>query len=263
MAPHGVPPVGTALLAQGRPQGRGLTETSRPQLQTDEARKRLLRRAARGAPAAYGLAQCRRGRQARPGRLLDDLVDPAYRDLFVTPGASTSSPGFAFLLATIGEYGEEGWEDYWQRLMDNGARVVSGWSDAYEVDFTAGGGGGDRPIVLSYSSSPPFTIPEGEKRPTTSALLETCYRQVEYAGVLEGAEEPEGARAVVDWLQSREVQEALPENMYVLPADDEAELAPLWERWAPRPEETASLDPARITEMRETWIREWTDVVSG
>jgi thiamine transport system substrate-binding protein len=197
-----------------------------------------------------------------PPRTADDLTDPRYADLVATPGAATSSPGFAFLLFTIATYGEDGWQDYWRDLVDNGVRVSAGWTEAYEGDFTASGNG-DRPVVLSYNTSPPFTIPEGEQRPTTSALLETCYRQVEYAAVLEGAEEPDGARAVVDWLQSREVQEALPENMYVLPADDEAELPPLWERWAPRPEETASLDPARITEMRETWIREWTDLTSG
>ena len=46
--------------------------------------------------------------------------------------------------------------------MANDTKITSGWSDAYEVDFTAGGGHGSRPIVLSYASSPPFTIPEGE-----------------------------------------------------------------------------------------------------
>ena len=87
---------------------------------------------------------------------LDDLVDPAYQDLFVLPGAASSSTGLAFLLATIAEYGDD-WPDYWTRLMDNGAKLTAGWSDAYEVDFTQGGGEGDRPIVLSYDSSPAFT----------------------------------------------------------------------------------------------------------
>src|SRR3954471_16563119 len=89
-----------------------------------------------------------------PPRTLDDLVRPAYRDLFVTPGAATSSPGLAFLLATVARYGD-GWPAYWRKLMANGAKLTSGWSDAYEVDFTAGGGHGDRPLVLSYASSPP------------------------------------------------------------------------------------------------------------
>ena len=96
-----------------------------------------------------------------PPRTLDDLADPRYRGLFVTPGATSSSPGLAFLLATIAEYGDR-WPAYWRKLMANDTKITSGWSDAYEVDFTAGGGHGDRPIVLSYASSPPFTIPEGE-----------------------------------------------------------------------------------------------------
>ena len=120
-----------------------------------------------------------------PPVTLDDLVKPAYRGLFVTPGATTSSPGLAFLLATVAAKGDA-WPTYWKALMANDTSVVSGWSDAYEVDFTAGGGHGDRPIVTSYSSSPPFTIPDGASKPTTSALLDTCYRQVEYAGCWSG-----------------------------------------------------------------------------
>jgi thiamine transport system substrate-binding protein len=201
-------------------------------------------------------------RDLEPPRTLDDLTDPAYEDLFVTPAASTSSPGFAFLLATIGEYGEDGWEDYWRDLLDNGARVARDWTEAYEVDFTAGGGGGDRPVVLSYSSSPPFTIPEGERRPTTGALLETCFRQVEYAGVLAGADNPEGARAVVDFLVGRSVQSALPDSMYVYPVDDQAALPPLWERWAEPSPDPVEVDPAQIDDSRDEWIRTWSDVTS-
>ena len=159
-----------------------------------------------------------------PPASLDDLADPAYRGLFVTPGAASSSPGLAFLLATIAEYGEDGWQDYWKKLMANGAKITAGWSDAYEVDFTAGGGKGDRPIVLSYASSPPFTIPEGGDEPTTSALLDTCFRQVEYAGVLQGAANTKGAEALVDFMTQKSFQEALPDSMYVFPVDLEATL---------------------------------------
>ena len=202
-------------------------------------------------------------RDQAPPETLDDLADPAYRDLFVTPAASTSSPGFAFLLATIGEYGEDGWEDYWTRLMDNGARVAKDWTEAYTVDFTAGGGNGDRPVVLSYSSSPPFTIPKGEDRPTTSALLDTCFRQVEYAGVLAGADNPEGAQALVDFLVDRTFQKALPDNMYVYPVDDTTPLPPLWEQWAEPAAEPIEVDPAEITAQRDDWIRTWSDVTAG
>ncbi|HEX6248957.1 MAG TPA: thiamine ABC transporter substrate-binding protein, partial [Nocardioidaceae bacterium] len=197
-----------------------------------------------------------------PPRTLDDLVEPRYENLFVTPGASTSSPGLAFLLATVAEYGEDGWQGYWEDLMANGAKVTSGWTDAYTVDFTAGGGGGDRPIVLSYASSPPFTVPEGADEPTTSALLDTCYRQVEYAGVLEGAENPGGAQAFVDFLLTPAFQEALPENMYVFPVDDGVELPEVWAQWAETPEDPLSVDPAEIADKRDDWLTTWGEITT-
>ncbi|GAA5163879.1 thiamine ABC transporter substrate-binding protein [Ornithinimicrobium tianjinense] len=194
---------------------------------------------------------------------LQDLTKPEYKDLFVTPGATTSSPGLAFLLATVGEFGPTEWQGYWEDLMANGAKVTSGWTDAYTVDFTAGGGDGDRPIVLSYASSPPFTIPEGGVQPTTRALLDTCFRQVEYAGVLEGAANPEGAQAVVDWLVSPEVQAAIPDNMYMYPVDSEVALPELWAQWAPLAEEPIVVHPGQIEAERENWLREWADVATG
>lgn len=201
-------------------------------------------------------------RGIEPPRTLDDLTEPRYKNLFVTPGATTSSPGLAFLLATVAEYGERGWQRYWEDLMANGTRVTAGWEDAYMVDFTAGGGGGDRPIVLSYASSPPFTIPQGEEQPTTSALLDTCYRQVEYAGVLEGAANTAGAKALVDFMLTPTFQKVLPENMYVFPVDRSVELPGVWARWADTAEDPLSVDPATVTEKRDAWLTTWGEITT-
>ena len=195
-----------------------------------------------------------------PPQSLEDLTEETFQDLFVTSGASSSSPGLAFLIATVGEFGEDGWQDYWRDLMANGAAITSGWSDSYGVDFTFSGG--DRPIVLSYASSPPFTIPEGGAEPTTSALLDTCFRQVEYAGVLEGAANPQGAQALVDYLLTDEVQAAIPDSMYVYPVTD-VELPELWAQWADVAPEPIDVDPALIEENREDWVREWADITTG
>jgi len=200
-------------------------------------------------------------RNLTPPSSLDDLVDPAYRDLFVTPGAATSSPGLAFLLSTIAEYGDA-WPDYWTDLMANGAKLTSGWSDAYYVDFTQGGGEGDRPIVLSYDSSPAFTPADDGESSTTEALLDTCYRQVEYAGVLAGAANPEGGREVIEFLLSPEVQAALPESMYVFPVVDGIDLPPDWARFAVQPDDAYAVDPAVIAAQREDWLTAWSDVTS-
>ena len=196
-----------------------------------------------------------------PPKTLDDLTEPAYRDLFVLPGAATSSTGMAFLLATVAAYGD-GWPDYWKKLMANGAELTSGWSDAYEVDFTQGGGTGKRPIVLSYDSSPAFTVPKGSKTSTTHALLDTCFRQVEYAGVLDGAKNVAGARAFVKFMTSPEVQDALPESMYVFPVVDGTRLPADWASFAQQPTHPYAVDPADIASHRDEWLREWSDVTS-
>ena len=146
--------------------------------------------------------------------------------------------------------------------MANGAKLTSGWNDAYYVDFTQGGGDGDRPIVLSYDSSPAFTPTDDGEATTTKALLDTCFRQVEYAGVLEGAANPDGARAVLQWLVSPEVQAALPESMYVFPVVSGIELPEDWARFAVQPTDAYTVDADEITARREEWLTEWTDVTS-
>ncbi len=146
--------------------------------------------------------------------------------------------------------------------MANDTKITSGWSDAYEVDFTAGGGHGDRPIVLSYASSPPFTIPKGGSKPTTSSLLDTCFRQVEYAGVLAGAANPKGAKAFVDFMEQRAFQQALPDNMYVYPVDDQAPLPKTWAKFAKTAPKPHTVPPQDIAKHRDAWLREWGDITS-
>lgn len=193
---------------------------------------------------------------------LDDLTDPIYEDLFVVPSPATSSPGLAFLFATVSEYGEDGWTDYWSDLKDNGVKVVSGWTEAYTQEFSGSSGEGERPIVLSYASSPAAEIGQDGK-PRTKALLDTCYRQVEYAGVLAGTEHPDEAGKVIDFLLSPEFQSTLPENMYVYPTREGVPLPEEWERAAPMPRESISLPGEQVQENRERWISEWRELLEG
>lgn len=190
---------------------------------------------------------------------LDDLIKPEYKDLTVVPGASTSSPGMAFLLATVAKYGEDGWKQWWTSLVGNGVKLVPGWSEAYEIEFS-NSGKGDRPIVVSYDSSPPFTVPDGSDKPTTSAVLSSCFRQVEYAGVLNNAKNPEGAAALVNFMQTPEFQAALPTSMYVFPVDTSVELPAEWAKWATRPDNPLTLDPATIATKRDEWLKQWAEV---
>ncbi len=198
-------------------------------------------------------------RDLEPPASLADLTDPAYRDLLAVPGAATSSTGLAFLLATVAAYGDD-WPAYWSDLVANGARITAGWEQAYYSAFTQGGGSGERPVVVSYDSSPAFTIEGGAS--TTRALLDTCFRQVEYVGVLAGAANPTGAEALVDFMLTPQVQEALPDSMYVFPVVEGTPLPEDWATYAEQPTDPYTLDPALIASERDAWLREWTDVTS-
>ncbi|WP_062294641.1 thiamine ABC transporter substrate-binding protein [Demequina phytophila] len=189
---------------------------------------------------------------------LDDLTDARYAGQVSVTNPATSSPGLAFMLATQAAMGDS-WLDWWEAMRANDLRVTASWSDTYFTDFSAPNYGGDYPVVLSYASSPPSEVIDGE--PTTAAMLDTCFRQVEYAGVLEGADNPAGAQAVVDWLLSDEVQASMPESMYVYPVSTSVELPAEWVEFAPLADAPYTLDAAEIDANRDAWIDEWTATV--
>lgn len=185
-----------------------------------------------------------------------DLTEPRYENLMVAESPATSSPGLAFLLGTVAEFGSDGWLDYWRELEENGLMVVSGWSEAYTQTFSGSTGNGPRPIVVSYASSPAAEIgADGE--PRTRALLGTCYRQVEYAGVIAGTDHPKKARRVVDWMLSQRFQSIVSENMYVYPTRTGVPLPQSWQKAAPLPEDPAQLASERVAKHRKQWIQKW------
>lgn len=192
---------------------------------------------------------------------LDDLIDPVNAGQFVTMNPETSAPGFAFLLATIDAYGD-GWEDYWQALTDNGVSVTAGWSDAYYGEFTAGGG--DRPIVTSYASSPPaefiFADPPVDA-PPTGVLYDSCFRSVEFAGVLVGTEYPASSAKLIDFLLSPTFQEDIPLNMFVYPANGDAALPEAFVNFGQLADDPILMSPEEIEENREAWTERWVEIV--
>jgi thiamine transport system substrate-binding protein len=197
-----------------------------------------------------------------PPASLADLADPAYAELTVVESPATSSPGLAFLLATIAEFGEDGWQDYWRSLVDNGVKVVADWDTAYYTEFTRYGG--DRPVVVSYASSPPAEVIFAEERleeAPTGVVEAGCYRQIEFAGVLAGTEHPEEAGLLIDFLLSPEFQSTVPLTWFVFPANETVDLPAEFVEHTSLPETPASIDPADIDANRERWIEEWTRIV--
>ena len=200
-----------------------------------------------------------------PPDSLDDLASPRYRGLLVVESPATSSPGLAFLLATIAHYGGDGWQGYWRRLRANDVLVVDGWEEAYTARFSgAAGSKGNRPLVVSYASSPPAEVYYRSPRPTeapTAVVESSCYRQVELAGVLRGARNERGARELIDFLLSKRFQEDIPLSMFVFPVNREARLPPVFERFAVVPADPLEVPPGEVEANRDDWIDEWTRIV--
>ena len=195
-------------------------------------------------------------------RSLAELTDPRFRDAFVTENPETSSPGLAFLLATIAEFGEDGWEDWWADLRDNGVEVTSGWSEAYDDSF--GAGSGDRSIVTSYATSPVADVlysDPARDEPAIGVVPDACFRQVEYAGVLRGTEHPEAAARLVDFLLSTTFQEDVPLTMFVAPVNPDARVPEVFSANTAAVEHPLTLSPAEIEAGRDAWTDRWTEIV--
>lgn len=204
-------------------------------------------------------------RGLEPPRTLDQLADPSYRGLTVVQSPATSSPGLAFLLATIERFGEDGWRDYWRGLRANGVLVTDGWEEAYTQHFSgAAGSPGKRPIVVSYATSPAaeviFAGKPLEESPT-AAVEDGCFRQIEYAGILRGAPYEDGARTLIDFLLSERFQADVPGSMFVYPVREGVSLPQAFEEHAIVPSDPLAMDPDRIAEHRDAWIDEWTEIV--
>ena len=200
-----------------------------------------------------------------PPQNLADLTNPQYAGLLAVENPATSSPGLAFLMATISSFGEEGYLKYWEQLVNNDVLVTDGWEEAYYGAFTAASDG-DRPIVVSYASSPAaevfFAEETLEEAPTAVVASDgSCFRQIEFVGILKGTEHEHEAQQLVDFILGKTFQEDIPLHMFVFPANNAAELPDVFTRFSKSSQRPATMAPQDIAEKREVWIDAWTDVV--
>lgn len=196
----------------------------------------------------------------------DALIDPINKGRLVVENPATSAPGLAFLLATVAKFGETGWQDYWQKLRTNDVKVVNGWDEAWNTEFS-GAGAGKRPLVVSYSNSPVASVLFGADPTATTTPLavleETCIGVVEYAGLLANTDNPD-ARTVLEFLVSEPFQNELATNLFVYPARTGLALPEVYTRLGIGPVDSPlSVSSDRIQAMRDVWIDEWTDIVLG
>jgi thiamine transport system substrate-binding protein len=196
---------------------------------------------------------------------LEDLIKPEYAGLLVVENPATSSPGLAFLMATIAHFGDA-YLDFWSELRENDVVVVDGWETAYYTNFSGSSGRGPQPMVVSYGTSPAAEVIFAERplddAPTASILgPDTCFRQIEFVGILQGTRNRALAEKFVDFMLSERFQEDVPSQMFVYPVNPNAKLPEEFIDYAQAPEQPAMLPPEEITANRDRWIQEWTDVV--
>jgi thiamine transport system substrate-binding protein len=198
---------------------------------------------------------------------LEELVQPEWKDLLVVENPATSSPGLAFMLATVAHFGTDGdytWLNYWQELKANGVLVADSWDDAYYTYFSGSSGEGSYPLVVSYATSPAAEVFYSETELTeapTANLMAGNFLQVEFAGVFANAKQPELARRFIDYMLSPRFQEDIPLQMFVYPVLPEAKLPEVFEQYAEVPDQPVALSSDEIDQNREAWIEAWTQIM--
>jgi len=191
---------------------------------------------------------------------IKDLTEKEYAGSFVTQNPETSAPGMGFLLASIAVFGEDGWEQYWKDLRKNGVAVRSGWTEAYYEDFYSA----NRNIVTSYATSPIaeyiFSDPPVTK-PPTGVIGDSCFRSIEFAGILRGTDSPIAAAMLIDFLTSTYFQQLIPETNFVLPANKDAKLPDTFTQFLQTDLEPVMISPDVIEQKRNEWTERWTQIV--
>lgn len=194
---------------------------------------------------------------------LQDLTLPAYKNWLVVPNPATSSPGYAFLLATISSMGEENAFAWWAQMRTNGVKVVKGWTEAYYTEFTHNKG--SRPLVVSYATSPAAEVFFSKKKitesPTGNLFLKGgVFRQVEGVALIKGGGQRDAALKFVDFMRSPPVQEALQTNMWMYPVQANTSRAEVM-RHAVEPVEFETPDVQLVATKGADWVARWTKVV--
>ncbi|MFN5059088.1 MAG: thiamine ABC transporter substrate binding subunit, partial [Chloroflexota bacterium] len=199
-----------------------------------------------------------------PPQSLADLLKPEWKSKLVVENPATSSPGLAFFLATVAEFGPDGWQEYWRGLRANDVLVADDWSTAYYTHFSGSSGKGPRPLVVSYSTSPAAELYFSEgalTEPPTGNVAFGAFRQVEYAGILKGTAQGELAQKFIDFMVDAPFQNDIPLQMFVYPASEKGTIPELFVAHAPIPTVTKQLDAATIASNRDAWVAEWDQIV--
>lgn len=197
---------------------------------------------------------------------LEDLSNSQYKGLLVTEDPATSSPGLAFLLATVKHFGENDYIGFWKDLRQNGLVVVDGWETAYYTNFSGSSGKGSQPMVVSYGTDPAaevmFATTPLSDSPVASMLgPDTCFREIEFVGILKGTSHRALAEKFIDFMLGKKFQADMPGQMFVYPVLPNVTLPQAFVKYAQTAPSPAVLAPDIIAVNRDAWIQAWSAAV--
>lgn len=186
-----------------------------------------------------------------PPASLEDLTKSEYADSLILMDPRTSSPGLGFLLWTISVYGDD-FTDYWDRLKPSILTITDGWDSGYGL-YTAG----EAPMVLSYTTSPPYHVEyEGTDRYKALLFEEGNYMQIEAMGILKGAPHRSNAEKFIEYMLSADFQQAIPLTNFMMPVSKNTELPESFS-YAPVSDKPLLLETEVIDSELENWLELW------
>jgi thiamine transport system substrate-binding protein len=192
-----------------------------------------------------------------PPTSLQALTDAEWEEKIILEDPRTSSPGAALLLWTIAAFGEEGYLKYWEQLKPSILTVTKGWDTAYGM-FTTG----EAPIVLSYATDPAYHMEVDQStRYQVAPTTEGFYRQIEGMGIVKGAKHPELAQKFLEWMLTEEFQQEIPLTQWVFPVNPNVELPKSFD-YAAKADKFLSIEPERIEQHYDEWLKAWTEVMT-
>lgn len=203
---------------------------------------------------------------------LNDFLTLELDKKLVIEDPTLSSPGLGFLLSTIAIYGDPSiefdgllnlnWRDWWENASSD-IRVAPSWGAAFDIYYEEGE---NRPLMISYGSSPAYTVCQGwgdnlkafvsHENGTSNAWL-----QIEGIGLTEGAPHQTRAEDFIDWFLGEELQNQIPENNWMYPANQNANISSCFEESVINTEEVFILNdlitPTMLETNLERWQNEW------
>jgi thiamine transport system substrate-binding protein len=152
----------------------------------------------------------------------------------------------------------DGAADAWKKLAPKIVTVTQGWSEAYGLFLE-----GEADMALSYTTSPAYHVGvEKESKYKAAIFPEGHMMQVEVAGMTKSTDDPELARAFLEFMISDAFQSAIPETNWMYPAKLPASGLPESFAGLAKPEKSLLDPPEEVAENRRAFVDEWLAAMS-